>query len=544
MIHLGNLIGSLLSADVFARYLRLRGEEVLYVTGSDQHGTPIEVEALKMRIPPEKLAMKNHEKLVEVLKRFRISTDNYTYTHNPVHIEFVKAFYRKLYDNGYIFEREEEVLYCEKDKIFLPDRFVIGTCPYCGYEYAKGDQCENCKALLSPRELKNAKCVICGEKPIVKRTTHWYFDLPKFSEKLSKFIKSSKTLTENAKKFSLQMIETGLSPRSVTRDNTWGIPAPFPGAEGKVIYVWMEAVLGYISAVIEYFQKKGDEESWKKYWLDKETKIMFFIGKDNIPFHTIIFPALLMATGEDYDLNFYVAATEFLMFEGKKFSKSRRIGIWLDEALEILPADYWRFALMMIRPEVGDTNFTWDFLEKTVNEDLNNQLGNLVNRVLALIERYFKGEIPQPKQMGRMEISLLNETIKTKREVEKFFEEFRLQRALVSIMNLVRKCNVFLNIQEPWRKAKRDDIRNTLYAIAFTLKAIAIMLLPFIPDTGEKMLRYLGLNPEEITWDSIETDFPEKTMIIKDFKPLFKKINAERLKRKLEKIRGEKLVKS
>ena len=539
MIHLGNLIGSLLSADVFARYLRLKGEEVLFVTGSDQHGTPIEVEALKRGISPESLAMENHEKLVKILKQFKISTDNYTYTHNPIHQQFVREFYKKIYDNGYIFVREEETLYCEKDKIFLPDRFVVGTCPFCGYERANGDQCENCKRLLTPIELLDPKCAICGSTPVIRKTKNWYFDLPKFSEKLRELLEKLEGVTENARKFSLQMIESGLTPRSLTRDNKWGIPAPFPEAEGKTIYVWMEAVLGYISAVIEYFKRKGQEEKWRDYWFNKDTKIAFFIGKDNIPFHTIIFPALLMATEEDYCLNFYVAATEFLMFEGQKFSKSKRVGIWLDEALELLPSDYWRYALLLIRPEVRDTNFTWSFLEGAINNDLNNQLGNLVLRVLTLLKRYFNCEIPRPERVVEEDRRLLEKMNETKQEVEKYFGELRIQRALVAVMDLVRESNALLNLREPWKTIKEniEDAKSTVYVVARVLKGIAIMLYPFIPDASEKIIEYLGIEPKEVTWDDITKDFPEDARVSEEFKQLFNKIEIKKLQAKLEEIR-------
>ena len=435
--HLGNLIGSLLSADVFARYLRLKGMDVLYVTGSDEHGTPIEVEALKEGVSPYQLSSRVHREIVKALQGFSISTDNYTRTHNPVHIKYVQDLFMEIYKRGYIFTREEEQLYCEKDKIFLPDRFVIGICPLCGYKAARGDQCESCGALLTPSQLVDAKCAICGEAPILRKTVHWYFDLPRFTDKLREMISKSETLTENAKRFSLQMIEKGLQPRSVTRDNKWGIPAPFPGASGKTIYVWLEAVLGYVSAVIEYFKKRRRPDRWRDYWLDKDTNVAFFIGKDNIPFHTIILPSLLMASREEYTQRFHVSATEFLMFEGDKFSKSKRIGIWMDEALQLLPGDYWRFSLILLRPEVRDTNFSWSHLEKAVNEELNNQLGNLVMRVLSLINKYFDGYIPKPKNLSEIEVSLMDDIVKTRDEVERWMKEFRFQRALISIMDLV-----------------------------------------------------------------------------------------------------------
>jgi len=295
--HLGTMIGSVLSADVFARYLRLRGDEVVFVSGSDEHGTPIEVEAIKRGIPPRKLTDEMHQKVKEIFDDWGITFDNYTRTESPTHKEFIQRFYMKIYENGHIFSEEIEMLYCPKCKRFLPDRFVEGECPYCGYENARGDQCENCGRLLDPVELKSPRCAICGSTPEVKKTTHWFFDLPKFEEDLKKYVEGNKQLPENARNFSLNLLKEGLRPRSLTRDNEWGIPAPFPGAEKKTIYVWMEAVLGYVSATIEWAKNIGKPDEWKKYWFDPQTKSVYFIAKDNIPFHVLILPALLMASG-------------------------------------------------------------------------------------------------------------------------------------------------------------------------------------------------------------------------------------------------------
>lgn len=539
MPHLGNFVGSLLSADVFARYRRLRGDDVLYVTGSDQHGTPVEVEAIKRGVDPETLADENHERLVEALESFDISTDNYTKTHNPVHTVFVRQFYREVYENGYIFDQEETQLYCETDGIFLPDRFVEGTCPHCGYEEADGDQCESCKRLLEPTELIGPRCSVCGETPASRKTRHWYFDMPRLEDFVLNLVEGSETLSENAKTFSLRMIRDGLEARSLTRDNEWGIPAPFPGAEGKTIYVWFENVLGYVSAVVEYFKKKDGEGTWKDYWLDSETDVAFFIGKDNIPFHTVIFPSLLEANGADYSNRFHVGATEFLMFEGEKFSKSRRVGIWLDEALEILPSDYWRFSLMLQRPEVRDTNFSWDYLERSINDELNDQLGNLAHRLLTLIDSHFDGQVPAGGNLTESQEELLTSTEETRGEVERQFRRFRLQRALTAVMNLLRECNSLLNEEEPWIAVKEDaqSAGRTLYATLYALRGASVMLLPFVPRSAKKLLSYLGYE-EEVEWRLIDSELPEGRSIASDFEPLFEKVSSDDLKDRLEEVRS------
>ncbi|NIM45426.1 MAG: class I tRNA ligase family protein [Nitrososphaeria archaeon] len=398
---------------------------------------------------------------------------------------------------------------------------------------------------MSPTQLVNPRCTVCGNAPTIRETTHWYFDLPKFTDRLRSYIVQSKTLSENAKNFSLKMIEQGLRPRSVTRSNKWGIPSPFPGASESTIYVWLEAVLGYVTATVEYFIKRKKEEEWKEWWWNEQTNLAFFIGKDNIPFHTIILPALLMATHDPYSLRFHVGATEFLIFEGKKFSKSMGIGIWMDEALKLLPADYWRFSLALIRPETKDTNFSWSHLEKSVNEELNNQLGNLVLRVINMINKDFEGVIPEPKELSGSEVSLLDKTTKARKIVEEHMSNYRFQRALVNIMELIRDCNALLNLEEPWKKVKvnKHDAGNTLYVSAFVLKAAGIMLLPFIPDSATKMLKYLGLNPERIEWRNIATSFNEGRRVVKEPKSIFAKIETHKLVEKLAAIRGEEVEK-
>ena len=533
MPHLGNFVGSLLSADIFARYMRLKGENVVFVTGSDEHGTAIEVEALKRKITPFELTSEIHQKIVNTLKRFDISTDNYTRTHNPVHINFVREFFSKIDQNGYIFKKNDEQFFCNNDQLFLPDRLIIGSCPKCKYESARGDQCEECSILLDPTQLIQPKCSICNNSPEIRNTDQWYFDLPKFTEKLKVFVDESETLSDNAKNFTVNLLKSGLKPRSITRDNKWGIQSPFSGSNEKTIYVWMEAVLGYVSAVIEHFQQS---ESWREYWLKSDTNVAFFIGKDNIPFHTIVFPALLMANGDNYSLNFHIGATEYLQFDGQKFSKSKKVGIWLDEALELLPSDYWRFSLIQIRPEVKDTNFTWENLDISINEDLNNSLGNLLQRTVNIVNRYYDGKIPKIQALTSFQTSLMEDTLKTKSNVEKMMKEFRFQRALQDIMNLSRKCNALLNIEEPWKKVKNDvdEAGHTISTVMFTLKAIAIMLLPFIPNSAKKILEQMGVDPEQVNWNDIESFDLQSKSVSKKVTSVFSKIDILEIKEALE----------
>ncbi len=542
--HLGNLIGSILSADIAARFLRMTGAEVVFASGSDMHGTPIEVEAIKLGIDPKEFAEKNHERIKSLFEKWRISFDNYTKTESEVHIKFVQDFYRKVYENGYVFEDVVQMLYCPKDKIFLPDRFVVGTCPYCGYEKAHGDQCENCGRLLEPTLLINPRCAICGSTPEIRTTKHWFFDLPKLQDKLKEYIENNKNLPANARNMSLQMLKEGLKPRSLTRDNKWGIPAPFPGAEGKTIYVWMEAVLGYVSAVKEYFEKQGRPEKWREFWFGEDVKSVYFIGKDNIPFHTIIFPALLMANGEGYVLPWTVASTEYLLFKGLKFSKSKRIGIWIDEALEVFPVDYWRYALVALRPEVRDTNFTWEEFQRLVNSELNDIIGNYVHRVLTLTYRKFDGKIPEAEIRGEKEKEIEEKITEFVDAAKESMYRFRFKDALSKIVQLAGVGNAFINDTRPWEKPEEESA-SILYTALHIVKALAIMLSPIIPDSAQKMWEYLGYDDkvEKHLWDEAKQP-PPPGQKLKKPEPLFSKITDEDIKKAvqtIEKMRGESL---
>jgi methionyl-tRNA synthetase len=540
--HIGNLVGSVLSADVVARYYRLKGEDVVMVSGSDEHGTPIEVEAIRLGVKPKELTDKNHAKVVELFKKWGISFDNYTRTESPVHKEFVQQHLMKIYKNGYIFTKETEMLYCERCKRFLPDRFVEGKCPYCGHIPARGDQCDACGRLLEPTTLIEPYCVICKDKPIIKTTKHWYFDLGKFSEKLAKYISQNEQLPTNAKNFSLNLIKEGLKPRAVTRDVSWGIPAPFPEAEGKTIYVWVEAVLGYVSATIEYFRNRGDPEGWKAYWFDKDAKTLYFIGKDNIPFHTIILPVLLMASHEDYNLPWNVSATEFLQFKGEKASKSLRIGIWIDEALELFPADYWRYFLIATRPETKDSNFSWEIFAEKINADLNDTFGNFIHRTLSFINRQFNSQVPEPSQLDADDENVLK-TLKEKvDEIAADFEACRLQSAANGVIGIGRLGNQYLNDKEPWNLIKREGARaaTVIYVAAQLVKALAITSAPIIPFTAEELWKILNLpgSVHKQRWDEALKPLPAGHKIA-EAKPLFRKIEADekKLDEMLEKVR-------
>jgi methionyl-tRNA synthetase len=540
--HLGNLVGSVLSADVTARYYRLKGDDVLFVSGSDEHGTPIEVEAIKQGITPKELTERNHARVSELFHRWGASYDNYTCTESPVHKEFVQKTLLEIQNNGYIFEQETQMLYCEHDQRFLPDRFVEGKCPYCGAEKARGDQCDSCGKLLEPTLLVEPYCTICKTKPVIKTTKHWYIDLSKLTDPLCEYINSNQQLPANVKSFSLNWIKEGLKPRAVTRDVSWGIPAPFEGAEGKTIYVWIEAVLGYVSATIEQAQRLGQPEKWREFWLNNQAKTLYFVGKDNIPFHTIILPALLLASGQGYNLPWNVSATEFLQFRGQKASKSQRVGIWIDEALEMFPVDYWRFFLMATRPESKDANFTWSTFADKINADLNDTFGNFIHRTLSFITSKFEGTIPAPTKLDADDQAVLD-TIKEKvAQAAKEFEDGWLQSAATTLISISRVGNQYLNTKEPWNLMKTDKEKaGTIFYVATqVVKAATIVSAPFMPETAEQLWQTLQL-PETVSrWSDATVPIEAGHKIAKP-KPLFHKIETDeaKLDEQLSQIRAK-----
>ncbi len=527
--HLGTLVGCVLSADVFSRYMRLRGDEVVFVSGSDEHGTPIEVEAMKKGVEPRVMTDQAHEYVSKLFMEWGIGFDNYTRTESPVHKDFVRKTMMEIYGNGYIFEQNDIVPYCPNDKMYLPDRFIEGTCPYCGYRPARGDQCDNCGRLLHPTELIDPYCVICGSKPVFKETKHWFFNLPLLEKKILEWVKNNPNLPDNVRNFTLSWIGEGLKPRSLTRDNKWGIPAPFPGAEDKTIYVWFDALLGYISATIEYFRKRGEEEKWIEYWKDQSTRVVFFIGKDNIPFHSVIFPALEMASSEGYVLPWNIASTEYLLFEGEKFSKSRGIGVWIDEALEIMEADYWRFALIRLRPEQRDANFSWRELYRIVNRELCDDIGNFIHRILSFIYKRYDGVVPEPGEFTSIDRELLDKLYKTVDEIDELYEKTRLRQALEKTLSLSWAGNQYLNRKAPWDKIKSDpgDAATTMYIGANLVYALAVLLAPVIPRKAEEIWSILGF--KEPLWkpgriQSIK-ELPVKSgHKIEKPRPVFKKL--------------------
>ncbi len=521
--HLGTLL-HLITADYYTRFLRSMGEEVISVSGSDEHGTPIEVEALKQGKKPIELTNQMHERVLNLLKQFSVELDNYSRTENDVHKEFVRGFYLKLDKEGYVFKQQTTQLYCEHDKIFLPDRFVVGKCPFCGYEKARGDQCENCGRLLEPTMLIDPRCVLCGNAPVKKQTYHWFFDLPKLTDKLREFVNG---LPENVRLFSLNMINEGLKPRSITRDNKWGIPSPFQGSEDKTIYVWMEAILGYMSGVKE-LERSRRVDLFEKFWKSTDTRSVYFIGKDNIPFHSIILPGLLLASNEDYNMPTYISSTEFFLFGQLKFSKSQHVGVWASEALQVADGEYWRYALLSLRPERGDSNFSWADFQKMVNNDLNDTIGNFINRVLKFVSEKFDDTVPQPgKQTSQDEEFISNVLLKKKNYVNLNYS-LRIKDAVKAFLESGYMGNEYLSSQKPWDLIKKDYERasTVIYNSVQAVNHLGFMMYPIMPLKSTNLLTQLNIKifNGEIVWDTIK---PGHKINRGSISPLFSKIKIE-----------------
>ncbi|MFX1275877.1 MAG: methionine--tRNA ligase [Promethearchaeota archaeon] len=543
------MIGSVLSADIFARYQRLKGNDVVFVSGSDVHGTPVAVAAKQKNMDAEELAMENHKIIKDLFEKWNISYDNYTHTHNPTHQKFVQDFYHDVQKNGYVFEKEIESLYCNQDNLFLPDRFVEGVCPYCGDEKARGDQCDQCQKLLTPLELKNPYCVICNNSPEIKKTKHWYMNFPKLQDRLAKFIEDNKIIPPNARTVCLNSIAEGLPERAITRDLKWGIPAKFQGAENKTIYVWFEAVLGYISAVKEWAEKIINKpEKFDYFWKDPKTKTVYFIGKDNIIFHLIVFPGLLLAYNDDKHnpkelvLPYNVSSTEFLMYENAKFSKSRGVGIWIDEALELAPVDYWRFSLIINRPEKSDTSFLWTEFENNI-KILNDNIGNFIHRTLTFINKQFGGLVPPKGELDVIDKTFIKKINTIADVVGKLIDQFKLKKALKAIVNFAKEGNIYLNEKAPWHliKENKKGAGHVFNICIQTVNAILILLAPFIPDTSTRVLEFLNIkkNLNELNWYDFDENSIKDNHKINKPKPLFQKLDVKELQEKLNKLKNK-----
>ena len=500
-VHIGHLAGVYVPADIYVRYLRMRGRETLFVCGSDEHGVPITIAARKEGCSPQDIVDKYHALIKQSFADFGITFDIYSRTTSATHHKYAAEFFRKLYDEGKFIEKESEQFYDPEAKVFLADRYIVGTCPKCGNPDAYGDQCEKCGSTLSPEELINPHSKVSGAQPVKKMTKHWYLPLDQYEPWLREWILDGhKEWKTNVYGQCKSWLDGGLQPRAVSRDLDWGVPVPVEGAEGKVLYVWFDAPIGYISNTIELLP-----DTWEQWWKSEDTRMIHFIGKDNIVFHCIVFPSMLKAYGDGFILPENVPANEFLNLEGDKISTSKNWAVWLHEYLQDFPGkqDTLRYVLTANAPETKDNDFTWKDFQTRHNSELVAIFGNFVNRAVVLTHKYFGGAVPAPGELQPIDREVLAQIPQLRKDIEENLETFKFREALKAAMNLARLGNKYISDTEPWAVAK-TDLQRTATILNTSLQlcaSLSIAFAPFLPFSVEKLNRILNVKP--LGWDEL-----------------------------------------
>ena len=545
-IHIGHLAGVYVPADIFARYQRLKNNDVAFICGSDEHGVAISIKAKKEDTTPQAIIDKYHAIIKQSFADFGISFDNYSRTSAPIHHQTASDFFKKLYEQGDFIEEISEQLYDEEAHQFLADRFVIGTCPKCGNPEAYGDQCERCGSSLNATDLIDPKSSITGSKPTLKATKHWFLPLNRYQEFLEKWILEGHKSDWKPNVYGQvkSWLDDELKPRAVTRDLDWGIPVPVEGAEGKVLYVWFDAPIGYISSTKEWAEREGKD--WRPYWQDSDTQLVHFIGKDNIVFHCIIFPAMLKAEGS-FILPANVPANEFLNLEGNKLSTSKNWAVWLHEYLQDFPnqQDVLRYVLTANAPETKDNDFTWKDFQARNNTELVAIFGNFINRVAVLTQKYYEGVVPQADTYNNVDTETLRQITELTDKIEQSLERYRFREAQQELMNMARLGNKYLADEEPWKLIKTDPerVKTVMYIALQIATALAVASEPFLPFTSEKLKRMLQLGA--ITWESLKTNATELLKAghrIGVAELLFEKIEDAAIEKQLQRLENTKLV--
>ena len=537
-IHIGHLAGAYIPADIYSRYLKLSGHDVCFVCGSDEHGAAIPIRAKKEGTSAQKIIDKYHFIIKESFINFGISFDNYSRTSSKIHHETASEFFKDLNNKNVFIEKESDQLYDASEKQFLADRFVEGECPKCHFDGAYGDQCESCGSTLNPNELINPRSKLSGNKPTLKKTKHWFLPLNDFESFLKKWFLTEKKDEWKTNVFGQvkSWINEGLKPRAITRDLDWGIPVPIKGAEGKVLYVWFDAPIGYISSTKEWAKRKKID--WKPYWQDPKTELVHFIGKDNIVFHCIIFPSILKASGK-YILPTNVPANEFLNLEGKKISTSKNWAIWLHEYLEDFPEmqDSLRYALTTNAPENKDNDFTWKDFQARNNNELVAILGNFINRVAVLTQKYYDSKVPSIGILNDKEQDLISEVYSFPKKIGDSIEKFKFRESVNIMIDLARLGNKYLADEEPWKLIKTDDSEKVKTIMNISLQICGVLGLvcePFLPNTSEKLKTIFNI--KNVEWDSISKDSPIICDKIEKSSLLFRKIEDQEIELQLEKL--------
>ncbi|MBB1149110.1 MULTISPECIES: methionine--tRNA ligase [unclassified Myroides] len=543
-IHIGHLAGVYVPADIYARFLRMQGKDVAFICGSDEHGVAISMKAKKEGITPQEVIDKYNGIIKQSFEDFGITFDNYSRTSSSVHHQTASEFFKKLYNEGKFIEEITEQLYDEQAQQFLADRFVMGTCPKCANEEAYGDQCEKCGTSLNATDLINPKSTITGSTPILKSTKHWFLPLDQYDGFLRQWILEGhkNDWKPNVYGQVKSWLDDGLKPRAVTRDLDWGIPVPVEGADGKVLYVWFDAPIGYISSTKEWAARVGKD--WEPYWKSEDTKLVHFIGKDNIVFHCVIFPAMLKAEGS-YILPDNVPANEFLNLEGNKLSTSKNWAVWLHEYLEDFPGkqDVLRYALTANAPETKDNDFTWKDFQARNNNELVAIFGNFINRVVVLTNKYYNGIVPQPHAFSEVDIATLEELRAYPAVIESSIDRYRFREALGEMMNVARLGNKYLADEEPWKLIKTDEerVQTQMYVALQIAAALSTLAEPFLPFTAAKLKSILRLETP-LAWSAIEVDQPliQAGHQIGEAELLFAKIEDEEIQKQLDRLEASK----
>ena len=530
-LHLGHLAGCYLSADIFARYHRAKGNEVLMVSGSDSHGTPITVRAEAEGVTPEDILNRYHPQFLDSWNKLGITFDLFTTTHTENHQEIVHTLFKDFLEKGYLYEQSMLLAYCADCQRFLPDRYVNGTCPHCGFERARGDQCDNCGRTLDPQDLVHPRCVISDSEPEFRESEHYFLKLSAFEQPLLEWVNKQTHWRPNVLNFTRRFLEGGLKDRAITRDLTWGVPIPLEGYDDKRIYVWFEAVTGYLSAAVEWAKQNGDGKDWEAFWKDPDTKSYYFIGKDNIPFHTIIWPAMLMAYG-GLNLPYDVPANEFLSLEDRKFSTSENWAVWLPDYLSRYEPDPLRYLLSINMPESGDTNFSWAEYVRRNNDELVATFGNLVNRVLSFTYKNFEGNVPPAGPLGDLEQELLQSAREVMTGVDQDLHDCHFKAAIARAFSLAQQVNRYLDTRAPWRSIKtdRNEAAATLHTAIKVINCLKMLLYPFLPFSAQRIHGYLGLDGtvENLSWDFDQLiDAIEAGNPLREPSPLYTKLNPQ-----------------
>ena len=545
-VHIGHLAGVYIPADIYARYLRLNDRDVVFVCGSDEHGVPITLKAKAEGTTPQAVVDKYHQIIKTSFEEFGISFDNYSRTSARIHHETASEFFLTLHEKGKFIEETSAQLYDEEAKQFLADRFIVGTCPKCGFEESYGDQCENCGTSHNAQDLINPKSAITGNKPTLKETKHWYLPLNEYQNWLKEWILVGHKDDWKANVLGQvkSWIDDGLKPRAVTRDLDWGIPVPVEGGEGKVLYVWFDAPIGYISSTKEWAKEKGKQ--WEPYWKDEGSKLVHFIGKDNIVFHCIIFPAMLKAEGS-YVLPDNVPANEFLNLEGDKISTSKNWAVWLHEYLIAFPdkQDVLRYVLTANAPETKDNDFTWKDFQARNNNELVAIFGNFINRVVVLTNKYYDGVVPQPGKLTDADATALKQLSAYPETSASSLERYRFREGLSELMNLARLGNKYLADEEPWKKIKTDPERvmTIMYVALQIASGLSVLCAPFLPFTSEKLRKMLNLGElEKMSWRDIGSEKPALSAghLIGKAELLFSKIEDKEIQVQIDKLEASK----